>query len=220
MIRGLLPARILCPWDFPGKNAGLLYHQRIHSGERSFKCSECGESFDSSSGLFGHQRVHTGERAIWVQQMRTDLGFAEFRGGNNMLGHKCSHLAESGSFLGRNLRHREGVSSSYSLPAMERYLGSSVRLPIPGQGESGHCNPLSLPIQIWELKGDLFSPLSLPPPPPPQEPCSYTVLMLGGQDFFSTGKTYSFHSFPVNDPIIYLVILHSHHLHAKAFPWV
>ena len=80
--------------------------------------------------------------------MRTDLGLAEFRGGNNMLGHKCSHLAESGSFLGRNLRHREGVSSSYSLPAMERYLGSSVRLPIPGQGESGHCNPLSLPIQI------------------------------------------------------------------------
>ena len=152
---------MLCPWDFPGKNADLLYHQRIHSGERSFECSECGESFNSSSGLFGHQRVHTGERAIWVQQMRTDLGLAEFRGGNSMLGHKCSHWAESGSFLGRNLRHREGVSSSYS--AIERYLGSSVRLPIPGQGESGHCNPLSVPIQLWELKEDLFYPLSLPP---------------------------------------------------------
>ena len=46
---------------------------------------------------------------------------------------------------------------------MDRYLGFCVRLPILGQGESGHCNPLSLPTQLWEPKDDLVPPLFLPP---------------------------------------------------------
>ena len=73
-------------------------------------------------------------------------------GGNSMGGHKCSHQAANGPFLARNLRHREGVSSNYYLPAMDRHFGFSVRLPISGQGESGHCSPLSLPTQLWGLK--------------------------------------------------------------------
>ena len=133
-----------------------------------------------------------------------------------MVGHKCSHWAESEPFLGRNLRHREGVSSSYSLSTMESYLGFSVRLPIPGQGESGHCNPLSLPIQLWELKEDLFYPLSLPPSSRALlihcTPCSVV------RTVFPLGRNID--SFPVKDPIIYLVMLHSHHLHATAFHWV
>ena len=148
--------------------------------------------------------------------MRTDLGLAEFRGGKGMVEHKCSPWAASGPFLGRNLRHREGVSSSYSLPAMERYLGFSVRLPIPGQGESDHCNPLSLPTQLWELKEDLFYPLSLPSSSRTLlihcTPCSVV------RTLFPLGRNID--SFPVNYPIIYPVMLHSHHLHATAFPWV
>ena len=62
----------------------------------------------------------------------------------------------------RNLRRREGVSSNHYLPAMDRYLGFSVGLPVSGQGESGHCNPLSLPSQLWELREHLVHPLSLP----------------------------------------------------------
>ena len=27
---GLQPARFLCPWDSPGKNAGLGYHAHLH----------------------------------------------------------------------------------------------------------------------------------------------------------------------------------------------
>ena len=46
---------------------------------------------------------------------------------------------------------------------MDRYLGFSVRLPISGQGESGHWNPLSLPTQLWERKEYLVPTLSLPP---------------------------------------------------------
>ena len=84
----------------------------------------------------------------------------------------CTHMF-NGPFLGKNFRHREGVPSIYYLPAMDRYLGFSVRLPISEQEESGHCNPLSFPTQLWELKEHLVHPLSLASPP--HESCSYTV---------------------------------------------
>ena len=94
----------------------------------------------------------------------------------------CTHMF-NGPFLGKNFRHRESVSSNYYLPAMNRYLG--FRLPISGQGESGHYNPLSLPTQLWELKEHLVHSLSLASPP--QESCSY-IAFHAQWSWLSTGK--------------------------------
>uniref|UniRef100_A0A5F4WGZ3 Zinc finger protein 132 n=1 Tax=Callithrix jacchus TaxID=9483 RepID=A0A5F4WGZ3_CALJA len=38
------------------------HHQKVHTGERPFECSECGRDFSQSSHLLRHQKVHTGER--------------------------------------------------------------------------------------------------------------------------------------------------------------
>ncbi|XP_078096131.1 uncharacterized protein LOC144510516 [Mustelus asterias] len=47
----------------------LRRHQRAHTRERPFTCTECGKEFTLLSNLQKHQRVHTGERpftcSVW-----------------------------------------------------------------------------------------------------------------------------------------------------------
>lgn len=154
----------------------------VHTGGKN-ECSERRKSFTASSGLqylqrwtvekgfmsgvnagnlflinpvSEHWRVHTGESALWVQWMSlAELGVATVWEDTAVIRHKWT-------ISRRNLRRREGVSSNQYLPAMDGYLGFSVGLPVSGQGESGPCNPLSLPSQLWELREHLVHPLSLP----------------------------------------------------------